>query len=376
MTLANPPLPSLPPLQIGEYTIPVPIIQGGMGVRVSAHRLASAVANEGGVGIIATVALSLASKYYKKGKDYYQANIKALIDELNLAREASPQGIIGTNCMVAIRDFEAMVRTSVAHGADLIISGAGLPLRLPEFAASRPKTALVPIVSSLRAARLLAARWRKLYRRLPDAILFEDPNTAGGHLGVRRNQLFSEEYSTAQVVPQLAEWSRSEYNDEIPIITAGGIWDRADIDRAFSLGAKGVQMASRFLCTYECDADERYKQAFIDAKESDVVIIDSPAGLPGRALFTPFTRTLMQGGKVASKCFATCLEECTCREAKDAFCIAEALHRAQQGDLERGLIFTGTNGVRHTHMSHVRDIFQELLTGQTSEESALPAASA
>ncbi|MBF0402161.1 MAG: nitronate monooxygenase [Magnetococcales bacterium] len=363
-------LPPLPALKIGAYTIPVPIIQGGMGVRVSANRLASAVANEGGVGIIATVALSLASKYYKKGKDYYQANIKALIDELRLSQEASPNGIIGTNCMVAIRDFEAMVRTSVEHGAHMIISGAGLPLRLPEFAASRPSTALIPIVSSLRAARLLAQRWRKLYHRLPDAILFEDPNTAGGHLGIRRNQMFDAEFSSDRVVPQLAEWSRAEYGDEIPIITAGGIWDRADIDHALSLGAKGVQMASRFLCTHECDAHQHFKQAFIDAKASDVVIIDSPAGLPGRALNTRFTRTLFQGGQVSSKCFATCLESCTCREAKDAFCIAHALHRAQQGDMERGLVFTGTNGVRHTHMSHVKDIFRELLTGQVSTAEA------
>ena len=359
-------LAPLPSLQIGEYTIPVPIIQGGMGVRVSVHRLASAVANEGGVGIIATVALSLASKYYKKGKDYYQANIKALIDELCLSHELSPKGIIGTNCMVAIRDFEAMVRTSVEHGAHMIISGAGLPLRLPEFAAGNPRTALIPIVSSQRAARLLAKRWRKLYKRIPDAILFEDPNTAGGHLGVRRDQLFSEESTSERVVPQLAEWSRTEYGDEIPIISAGGIWDRKDIDRALSLGAKGVQMASRFLCTHECDADQRYKQAFIDAKESDVVIIDSPARLPGRALNTPFTRTLFHGGEVANKCVATCLSSCSCREEKDAFCIAEALHRAQQGDIERGLVFTGTNGVRHTHMSHVRDIFTELTTGRTN----------
>ncbi|MEO5341134.1 MAG: nitronate monooxygenase family protein [Magnetococcus sp. MYC-9] len=368
MTASAVALPPLPALKIGEHTIPVPIIQGGMGVRVSANRLASAVANEGGVGIVATVALSLASKYYKKGKDYYQANIKALIDELRLCHEASPGGIIGTNCMVAIRDFEAMVRTSVEHGAHMIISGAGLPLRLPEFAASRPSTALVPIISSLRAARLLAQRWRKLYHRLPDAILFEDPNTAGGHLGVRRNQLFSEEYSSDRVVPQLAEWSRTEYGDEIPIITAGGIWNRRDIDHAFSLGAKGVQMASRFLCTYECDAHPRFKQAFIDAQESDVVIVDSPAGLPGRALNTPFTRTLFHGGRVASKCFATCLDACSCRESKDAFCIAEALHRAQQGDMEHGLVFTGTNGVRHTRMSHVRDIFRELMTGQGDAE--------
>ena len=365
MTIQTATLPPLPSLQIGEYTIPVPIIQGGMGVRVSAHRLASAVANEGGVGIIATVALSLASKYYKKGKDYYRANVKALVDELRIAHELSPKGIVGTNCMVAIRDFEAMVRTSVEHGAHMIISGAGLPLRLPEFATGYPRTALVPIVSSQRAARLLAQRWNKLYKRIPDAILFEDPNTAGGHLGIRRDQLFSEEYSSDRVVPELAEWSRTQYGDEIPIITAGGVWDRKDIDHALSLGAKGVQMASRFLCTYECDAHEHFKQAFINAKESDVVIIDSPAGLPGRALNTPFTRTLFHGGKVASKCFATCLDSCSCREEKDAFCIAEALHRSQQGDLANGLVFTGTNGIRHTRMSHVRDIFRELMTGQT-----------
>lgn len=359
-------LSPLPALCIGEYTIPVPIIQGGMGVRVSAHRLAGAVANEGGVGIVATVALSLASKYYKKGKDYYHANIKALIDELRLARELSPRGIIGTNCMVAIRDFEAMVRTSVEHGAHMIIAGAGLPLRLPELAASNPHTALIPIVSSLRAARLLTQRWRKLYKRIPDAILFEDPNSAGGHLGVRRNHLYSDAFGSERAVPELAEWSHTQYSNEIPIVVAGGIWDRKDIDHAFTLGAKGVQMASRFLCTYECDAHERYKQAFIDAKASDVVIIDSPAGLPGRALNTPFTRALFRGGEVASRCIASCLESCSCRAEKEAFCIAEALHRAQQGDLERGLIFTGTNGVRHTHMSHVRDIFQELTTGQSA----------
>ena len=364
MTTIAATLPPLPSLQIGEHTMPVPIIQGGMGVRVSAHSLASAVANEGGVGIVATVALSLASKHYKKGKDYYKANIKALIDEMRRCQELSPTGIIGTNCMVAIRDFEAMVRTSVEHGAHMIISGAGLPLRLPEFAASNPRTALVPIVSSQRAARLLAQRWRKLYKRIPDAILFEDPNTAGGHLGIRRSQIFSAEFSSEHVVPQLAEWSRAEYDDEIPIIAAGGIWDRKDIDHAFSLGAKGVQMASRFLCTYECDAHQAFKQVFIDAKESDVVIIDSPAGLPGRALNTAFTRTLFRGGEVANDCFATCLESCSCREEKDAFCIARALHRAQQGDMERGLVFTGTNGVRHTHMSHIRDIFRELTTGQ------------
>lgn len=364
MISATATLAPLPSLQIGEYTIPIPIIQGGMGVRVSAHKLASAVANEGGVGIIATVGLSLASKHYKKGKDYYKANIKALIDELHLAREKSPSGIIGTNCMVAIHDFESMVRTSVEHGAQMIISGAGLPLRLPEFAANHPKTALLPIISSLRAARLLTKRWYKLYKRLPDAILFEDPNTAGGHLGVKRDQLNSEEHGTDRVVPQLAEWTRTRYNDEIPIITAGGIWNRKDIDYAFSLGAKGVQMASRFVCTHECDAHDNFKQTFIDAVPSDVVIVDSPAGLPGRALKNPFTQTLFAGGEVATKCFASCLGACLCRDEEEAFCIAEALHRAQQGDMKTGLVFTGTNGTRHTHLCSVGDIFKELTTGQ------------
>lgn len=369
----QPTLPPLPPLRIGEYTIPVPIIQGGMGVRVSAHRLASAVANEGGVGVIAAVALSLASKYYVKGRDYYRANVKALIDELQMARAASPAGIIGVNCMVAIRDFEAMVRTSVENGAQLIISGAGLPLRLPEFATANPKTALVPIISSLRAAKLLAKRWHKLYKRLPDAIVFEDPNRAGGHLGVKNaRQLFSAEYDTDIVVPELAEWSRVEYADEIPIVTAGGIWDRQDIDRAFSLGAKGVQMASRFICTFECDAHDRYKQAFIDAQDGDVVIVDSPAGLPGRALNTPFTKTLLRGGEVADTCIATCLDACRCREEKETFCIALALHRAQQGDMENGLVFTGTNATRHTGLVHVRDIFRELLQGVPVQPVPIP----
>lgn len=364
MTTTTPPSPPLPTLQIGEHTLQVPIIQGGMGVRVSAHGLAAAVANEGGAGLIATVALSLASEHYKKGKDYYKANVKALEDEFTLARQISPKGIIGTNCMVAIRDFESMVRTSVACEADIIVCGAGLPLRLPEFASSRPQTALVPIVSSLRAAKLLAKRWIKLYKRRPDAFVFEDPNTAGGHLGVSRDQLFDDKHSAETVVPQLAEWSRKEYNGEIPIITAGGIWERKDIDHAFELGADGVQMASRFLCTYECDAHDNFKQAFIRANPNDIVIVDSPAGLPGRALNTPFTRALFRGGEVADKCFATCLDHCSCREEKEAFCIATALHNSQQGSLEDGLLFTGTNAVRHTKIMHIHEVFDEIKNGR------------
>lgn len=368
MTMTTATLPPLPELKIGEYTIPVPIIQGGMGVRVSAHKLASAVANEGGVGLIASVALSVASEHYKKGKDYFKANIKALADELTWAREKSPQGIIGTNCMVAISDYEAMVRTSVRHGAQIIVSGAGLPLRLPEFASDNLRTALVPIVSSVRAASLIAKRWLKSYKRLPDAMVFEETATAGGHLGTSRDKLFNEEYTALKVVPELAEWSHKEFNDEIPIIWAGGIWDRTDIDRALTHGAKGVQMASRFICTHECDAAESFKQAFIKAKPADVVIVDSPAGLPGRALHTAFTHAHLRGVEVSTdKCFASCLESCRFRDSKhqETFCICEALHLAQQGDMERGLVFTGSNATRHERIVHVWEIFEEL-TGRRS----------
>ena len=353
--------PPLPPLRLGEHVIPVPIIQGGMGVRVSASSLASAVSNEGGLGIVATVALALASEHYKKPKDYYRANKKALADELILTREKSPDGVIGTNCMVAIRDFEAMVRTSVEYGAQVIISGAGLPLRLPEFAAANPRTALIPIVSSLRAAQLITKRWKRQYKRIPEGIVFEDPNTAGGHLGAGRDELYTDKYKPAEIVSDLAEWSRKQFGDEIPIIHAGGIWDRDDIDEAFSWGAKGVQMASRFICTHECDADPAFKEIFLNADASDIVIIDSPAGLPGRALKTPFTNKLFRGKPVPEKCIATCLSDCRCRDKDEAFCIAETLHNAQQGNLEDGLVFTGTNAIRHTEIVPIRDIFEELV---------------
>ncbi len=358
---------ALPSLQIGEWTLPVPIIQGGMGVRVSAHKLASAVANEGGAGIVASVALSLASDYYKKATDYFRANKLALADELRWAREQSPLGIIGTNCMVAVRDFEAMVRTSVENGAQMIISGAGLPLRLPELASANPKTALVPIVSSLRAAQLIARRWWQHYKRLPDAIIFEDPNKAGGHLGVKRDELGGEQHGAEEVVPQLAAWARETYGDEIPIIAAGGIWDRFDIDRMFELGARGVQMATRFICTEECDADEQFKKAFLEATEEDTVIVDSPAGLPGRALSTELTQRLARGEEVYDHCDVVCLRRCGCRDGKSSsFCIAHALHAAQQGDMREGLVFTGSNALRAKTIVKVRDIFREL-TGRVAD---------
>lgn len=361
MSLALTPSTSLPPLTIGRWTLPVPVIQGGMGVRVSAHGLASAVAQEGGAGIIASVALGLGSRHFHTSGDFYKANRLALVDELRWARALSPEGILGVNCMVAVRDFATLVRTAVRHGAQLVICGAGLPLGLPDLTKERPEAALIPIVSSLRAAKIIARRWWSHAKRLPDAIVFEDPNKAGGHLGARREEIGDAKYSAERVVPELAAWSRESYAGEIPIVLAGGVWDRADIDRALDLGASGVQMASRFICTEECDADDAYKQAFIDAKEGETEIVDSPAGLPGRALSSAFMKRLHSGGAFARECAVSCLERCGCRDEGGRFCIAEALHHARLGRLARGLVFSGTNGPRHRAIVKVRDVFDELL---------------
>ncbi|PJA23519.1 MAG: nitronate monooxygenase [Alphaproteobacteria bacterium CG_4_10_14_0_2_um_filter_63_37] len=363
-------MPALPPLKIGRWTASVPIIQGGMGVRVSASGLAAAVANEGGIGLVASVALSLNSPHYKKPGDYYRANKLALLDELRIARELSPEGVIGTNCMVAVRDYEAMVRTSVEGGAQVIVSGAGLPLRLPEYAADNPEVALVPIVSSVKAAQVLCRRWAKVYKRLPDALVVEDPNTAGGHLGVDRESLFDPAYNLENVVPDLVAYLEKEWQEPIPVVSAGGIWDRKDIDWAMSLGSAGVQMASRFICTHECDASPAFKMQYIKAKASDIVIVDSPVGLPSRAIRTPFTGALFQGEEVPHKCLANCLQKCFCRDDETHFCIADVLNRAQKGDTFSGLHFAGSNAHRHEAIVSVRDIFDELLGRQRQEQQA------
>lgn len=358
----------LPPLRIGKHEAQYPIIQGGMGVRVSGAHLASAVANEGGIGVVASVALSLNSPYYSEKRDYFKGNKRALADELQLAREKSPNGIIGVNCMVAISDYKHMVQTSCANGADIIISGAGLPLRLPEYAADYPDVALVPIVSSLKAGQLLIRRWYKSYGRLPDGLVVEDTSKAGGHLGAARDDLDNPDYQLANAVPALVDYIAREWNGEIPVVAAGGIWDRGDIDWAMDdLGASGVQMASRFICTEECDASETFKQQYLQADENDIGLIDSPAGLPGRILTNPLARDV-DGPRedVPMECIAHCLTKCGCRENETNFCIATVLDKAQQGDAVYGLHFAGSNAYRHQRMTTVHEIFQEL----TRDESA------
>jgi len=349
----------LPALRLGKHVAPLPIIQGGMGIRVSASRLAGAVAKEGGVGIIAAVALGLSSPYYKKKSDYFAANKLALKDEIEMARQAAPNGVLGVNCMVAITDHEAMVRTAAENGANVIISGAGLPLNLPAYTKEHPDCALLPIVSSAKAARLICRRWSHTHGRLPDGLVVEDPNTAGGHLGARRDELGNPDYDLDHVIPEIMTYLDGEGFD-IPVIGAGGIWDRADIDHQLALGASGVQMATRFISTHECDAADEFKSLYLKRKPADVVIVDSPAGLPGRAVSSEFVTRLHSGGDVETQCFANCLRKCLCRDEKETFCIAHALNRAQHGDLANGLFFTGTNLFRSEEIVSVRELLEEL----------------
>ncbi|QLE44420.1 nitronate monooxygenase [Nostoc sp. C052] len=357
---------TLPPLLIGKHIARYPIIQGGMGIRISGANLAGAVANAGGIGIVSAVGLGLNSPYFaikQRKHQLFEANRLALIDELQKARQISPNGVIGINSMVVARDNETLVRTAVEHGVNLVISGAGLPLHLPEYTESYPDVALVPIVSSTRAAKVICRKWERNYGRLPDAFVVENPNTAGGHLGAKYQELGNVALNAEQVIPELVEYLRSEVGTDIPVIAAGGVWNRADIDRMLALGAKGVQMGTRFITTDECDADINYKEFHLHASPEDVVIVPSPVGMPGRALKNSFVKkAIANSPDLEKRCIANCLEVCQCRDHQETYCIIQALDKAARGDVENGLIFAGSNAGRAECMMSVAELIGELVS--------------
>jgi nitronate monooxygenase len=362
---------SLPTLRIGQHIARYPIIQGGMGIRISGARLAAAVANAGGIGLISAVGLGMNSPYFdadepnpkRRHQQFAEANRLALIDELAKARQLSPDGIIGVNIMVVARDYETLVRTAVEHGANLIVVGAGLPLSLPAHTAHRPEVALAPIISSTRAAKILCRKWQRQHGRLPDALIVENPQSAGGHLGAKLEELEQPGWSAADVIPELVAYLRDELQASIPVITAGGIWERADIDRALALGASGVQMGTRFITTEECDADQRYKEFHLQAGPADVVIVSSPVGFPGRALRNPFVDKLLALGtpNPEGKCLANCLEVCKFRDQRQTYCILRALDRASRGDVETGLVFAGSNAGQSDRIVPVAELMAGLV---------------
>ena len=361
------------PLKIGKYEVKYPLIQGGMGVRISAGSLAGHVAKCGGVGLVAAPGVALNSPFYT-GDNYMEADAAAFKAELQKAYAIAPDGVIGVNVMVALSDYEQLVVAAIEGGAKVVVCGAGLPMTLPGLTAHAPDVALVPIVSSVRAAQLIAKKWDKGYNRLPDAVVVEDPDTAGGHLGEKMENIGTGDYDQYATVRGVKEFFLTEYGIDMPVIAAGGIWDRADLLHALEQGADGVQMASRFVPTVECDADDAFKQAYLDCKKEDIGLIMSPAGLPGRAILTNQEDIALYDQLRGSVCTTGCLKKCSFKESGERFCIVKALDRAQRGDVDTGLIFCGTNAWKADRIGTVQDIFDELFGEAQAEVKADEAA--
>jgi nitronate monooxygenase len=345
-------------IRIGNLAIAVPIIQGGMGVGISLSGLASAVANEGGVGVISSAGLGLLYKDFSS--DFLAASIHGLKEEIRIAREKT-LGIIGVNVMVAMTNFADMIKTAVSERVDIITAGAGLPLDLPSFLKKDSVTKLVPIVSSARATKIICEKWKANYDYLPDAVIVEGPK-AGGHLGFKLEQIDDNEYCLEKLVPEIVSELKifeEKYNKKIPLIAAGGIYTGEDIHKILNLGASGVQMGTRFVTTDECDASAAFKQAYIDAEKSDIEIIKSPVGMPGRAILSNFITKVREGKKQPQKCPFKCIK--TCDISKSPYCIIIALINALKGNFENGYAFAGANAFRATKIYSVKETFQSIL---------------
>ncbi|MUM78809.1 nitronate monooxygenase [Pseudodesulfovibrio sp. F-1] len=356
---------ALPNLKFGELTARLPIIQGGMGVGISLSGLASAVANEGGVGVIATSMIGMRDP--KRAKDPEGADRRGLIDEIRKARAKMTDGLLGVNIMCALTNYGDMVRTSLRERVDVIISGAGLPLDLPGYLRDVSqelkedmRTKLVPIVSSGRAAGILCRKWLNKFGYLPDGFVVEGPK-AGGHLGFKAEQLDDPDYQLEKLVSEVIEAVtpyREQHHKEIPVIAAGGVYTGEDIARFLEMGASGVQMGTRFVATHECDADERFKRAYIEARQEDVTIIKSPVGMPGRALKNSFLDAVSTGLKHPRKCVHKCLHSCA--EDKSPYCIAQALVNAYKGKLKNGFAFAGANAYLVDKIVTVKELMNSL----------------
>ena len=378
----------LKPLKIGPFTAERPVIQGGMGVGISLSSLAGAVAKAGGIGIISTAQIGFKSPdFWKNPMD---ENLKAIHTELEKARAIAPKGVLGFNIMVATKEYARYVKEAVKAGADVIISGAGLPIDMPKFVAeaeaeqnglkedavgnrdlNRRHTMLAPIVSSVKSANVICRMWDRKYKTAPDFVVVEGP-CAGGHLGFSREQLteygvdtehVSETYKKEDyekeirgIITTVKEFAE-KYKKDIPVITAGGIFDHEDVLRQMELGADGVQVATRFVTTEECDAPQAYKQAYLDAEEEDIVIVKSPVGMPGRAIRNEFLNRVQNGKIPVTHCFR-CLEHCN--PADTPYCITRALICAAEGKLQDALLFCGSNACQCKKIETVPQVMREL----------------
>ncbi len=362
---------SLKPLKIGKYEIEKPIVQGGMGVGISWDQLAGTVSKEGGLGVISAVGTGYYEdkKFSKKlvserplgeANFYSKEGLEAIIKN---ARKICGDKPLAANILYAINDYGRVVRDACEAGIDIIITGAGLPTNMPEFTEGYPDVALVPIVSSPKALKIICRRWEKRYKRLPDAVIVEGPKS-GGHQGFTYEQCKLPENQLENIVGPVVEEAKSW--GDIPVIAAGGVWDKNDIEEMISLGASGVQMGTRFIATHECDAHDNLKQVLVNAKKEDIELMKSPVGYPAQGVRTNLTNVVEKREGPAIKCISNCVAPCNRGEEAKAvgFCIADRLSDAYLGDLENGLFFSGTNGYKIKEIISVKELMDKLTQGE------------
>jgi nitronate monooxygenase len=356
-------------VKIGKHLIEIPIIQGGMGVGISWDKLAGTVSKEGGLGVISGVGTG-----YYKNKNFSHRNIAgrpyevenfysrdALFEIFSNARKICGDKPLGCNILYAINDYGRVVRDACEAGANIIITGAGIPSNMPEFTRDFPDVALIPIVSSVRALKIIIKKWAR-YNKLPDAVILEGP-LSGGHQGFTYEQCFQNEFQLENLVAPVVE-EANKFN--IPVFSAGGIWDKNDIDRMIELGSAGVQMGTRFIATHECDANLKFKELLLKTTKNDIILMKSPVGYPARGIKTSlhFKMETKTAPKVA--CISNCVSPCHRGEEAKAvgFCIADRLSDAYFGDTENGLFFSGSNGYRANEIISVKELINKLKNGE------------
>lgn len=404
-------------LKIGNLEAKVPIIQGGMGVGISLGNLAGAVALEGGVGIISTAQIGFREPDFETNP--VECNLRAIRLEYEKARAIAPDGVIGFNIMVALQHYDEYVRAAAKAGADIIISGAGLPTDLPKYVEGTDAK-IAPIVSSVKSAQVILKYWEKKYNRTADLVVIEGPK-AGGHLGFTKEQVefylkddrevqdgagkaaecgegmaampdekqavtrdkgesercagkqevicnqnpaaapggMSATYEEEiQKIREVTDSYAARFGVEIPVVVAGGIDTAEEMKRIMDMGVQGVQVATRFITTVECDASDAYKEAFIRAGKEDIQIVKSPVGMPGRAIRNDFMDKVMSGEKFPPEKCLCCLKKCN--PAEIPYCITDALIHAAKGELERALLFCGANGYKADHLETVKEVMNSL----------------
>jgi len=363
----------LPGLQIGDLVASIPIIQGGMGVGISLSSLSSAVANEGGIGVIASAMIGMLEPDF--AKDPGEANVRALRKEIQKARGLTA-GIIGVNIMVAVTDYDSLVEVAFDEGADIVFLGAGIarkPKTLSLDSLTNGTTKVAIIVSSARAVNIIFQYWGKKYNHVPDAVVVEGP-LAGGHLGFKREQIDNPDYCLERILPEVISTIKpyeQRFAKSIPVIAAGGIYTGADIFKFTELGAQGVQMATRFVATHECDASIEFKEAYVECEQEDLTIIDSPVGMPGRAIKSKFLEEVLAGARKPFKCPWKCLK--TCKLEESPYCIALALANAKRGNLRNGFAFAGANAYRVDRIVSVKELVKTLSVEYELAAHTLPA---